>query len=504
MSKREPTLLAESPRGSKTKTIMAENDPAKVEPTQQEPTIAAKFARALRSPAMVVLLLASLALLILVFLNRASIERAFGKDSGHEEKLAKFVPPEEGSWRFIASGDSRNCGDVVMPAIAADSAARYQPSFYWHLGDLRAIYKVDEDMAYAELKNGRYLGCENYVKRAWPDFIENQIAPFGSTPFYVGIGNHEVVPPKSKRPKEDEVVPPEIRGAQFTTQFKDWLLAPAVEKQQTEDCKAADALAAKGTTSAKAGCVKEARNYYHWIQGGVDFIYLDNASDLFGTTQRDWLTAILQFAADDENVRSVVVGMHEALPGSISADHAMCDVTKKHDAAWTASCNDGEQVYKALLDFQKKYPNKPVYILASHSHYYMEGIFNSRAEPEHLKGWIVGTAGAVRYSLPKDKSKSIGPRTNVYGYLLGTVNKHGEIKFEFQEVKEEDVPPPVWRRYQRTFVDWCFAHNSQDIDPNAVETTTRCPEPKAEAAPAPANGPAQSKTPAPAAKNKKP
>src|ERR1700688_178008 len=48
-------------------------------------------------------------------------------------------------WRFAVSGDSRNCGDVVMPAIAA-GVARDQPSFYWHLGDFRAIYAFDEDI----------------------------------------------------------------------------------------------------------------------------------------------------------------------------------------------------------------------------------------------------------------------------------------------------------------------------------------------------------------------
>src|SRR6266849_1075015 len=62
-------------------------------------------------------------------------------------RSSNFVQLAEGTWRFIVSGDSRNCGDVVMPAIAAHSLERYQPSFYWHLGDLRAIYKIDEDMA---------------------------------------------------------------------------------------------------------------------------------------------------------------------------------------------------------------------------------------------------------------------------------------------------------------------------------------------------------------------
>src|SRR2546430_12720908 len=51
-------------------------------------------------------------------------------------------------WTFAVSGDSRNCGDVVMPSIAA-AAANNHAAFYWHLGDLRAIYGVDEDYQYS-------------------------------------------------------------------------------------------------------------------------------------------------------------------------------------------------------------------------------------------------------------------------------------------------------------------------------------------------------------------
>src|SRR5208283_5369019 len=75
------------------------------------------------------------------------------------------APLPEGSWRFIVSGDSRNCGDIVMPAIAAQSA-RFKPSFYWHLGDLRAVYKIDEDMAFAATNNGQFLSCSLYLPRA--------------------------------------------------------------------------------------------------------------------------------------------------------------------------------------------------------------------------------------------------------------------------------------------------------------------------------------------------
>ena len=48
------------------------------------------------------------------------------------------------TWTFAVSGDSRNCGDVVMPAMAAD-ASKHNVSFYWHLGDLRWITAPDQD-----------------------------------------------------------------------------------------------------------------------------------------------------------------------------------------------------------------------------------------------------------------------------------------------------------------------------------------------------------------------
>src|ERR1700674_4142543 len=55
------------------------------------------------------------------------------------------ISAQDGTWRFAVSGDSRNCGDVVMPAIA-QSVHQRGAEFYWHLGDLRALYDFDEDM----------------------------------------------------------------------------------------------------------------------------------------------------------------------------------------------------------------------------------------------------------------------------------------------------------------------------------------------------------------------
>ena len=53
----------------------------------------------------------------------------------------------------------------------------------------------------------------------------------------------------------------------------------------------------------------------------------------------------------------------------------------------------GRRVYNDLLKTQNE-AHKRVYVLASHSHYFMDGIFNTdywRANGGVLPGWIVGT-----------------------------------------------------------------------------------------------------------------
>jgi hypothetical protein len=389
------------------------------------------------------------------------------------ETRAHAEPLERGAWRFIVSGDSRNCGDVVMPAIAAHSAKNYQPSFYWHLGDLRAIYMVDEDMAFAGgEKDGRKLACEAYLKQAWPDFVKHQIYPFGRTPFYLGLGNHEVIPPKGYPLGSAEAGNPEVNSAKFTSYFADWLLAPALKAQRVKDhdCE----------TPSSSPCVMYARNYYHWVQGGVDFVYLDNGSHIFGRSQLDWFKRRIDYAKRDGTVRTVIVGMHEALPDSISTDHAMCDpeldAREKGKYPYKQSCDEGREAYQKLLELQKEKPEKQVYVLASHSHYFMDGIFKNRPLADRLRGWIVGTGGAIRYSLPDNSDSSNYAETNIYGYLVGTVDGEGNVRFDFQSVTEADVPPEVRQRYEPTFVSWCFVHNSESSK-TRMPTRNDCAKP---------------------------
>src|SRR6266550_4203441 len=93
------------------------------------------------------------------------------------------LPAAAESWKFAIAGDSRNCGDVVMPAIAAGVKADHA-AFYWHLGDFRAIYRLDEDMV-KEAKQPYTI--ISYLTASWPDFIKNQVTPFAPMPVFLAI-----------------------------------------------------------------------------------------------------------------------------------------------------------------------------------------------------------------------------------------------------------------------------------------------------------------------------
>lgn len=329
------------------------------------------------------------------------------------------------SWSFAVSGDSRNCGDVVMPSIA-QSARAHQAAFYWHLGDLRAIYDFDEDYR-NQHPNGR---ISDYLSNAWTDFQRSQIDSFGSMPFFIGIGNHETLAPRTRE--------------EFTLTFADWLNAPEIRAQRLKD----------------DPHDHQVRTYYHWVHGGVDFITLDNATpDQFDAAQLKWLQDVLHRDGADPAIRAVVAGMHEALPESLARGHSMSDSPSAEAG--------GIQAYQQLLELRK---SKPVYVLASHSHFVMEGVFDTQYWREHggvLPGWIIGTGGAFRYPLPAEASRAKFARTHVYGYLLGTVSPPGvrdedPVQFSFQEVTEQDTPAEVLKRYGSEFVHACHAGNAQD------------------------------------------
>src|SRR5262245_29398621 len=191
------------------------------------------------------------------------ILRAGGEDLSSTKRVVANVAdasttPDD-SWYFAVSGDSRDCGDIIMPKIAraiADRRLKTPAQFYWHLGDFRAIYRVDCDII---KRTNPSFQCPappksspEYIRTAWDDFIKHQLLPFGNTPVFLGIGNHELYG--------------NLTRYQFRNKFRQWLAQPALEGQRIKD--------------AAAGFVYQPGNsYYHFVQRGVDFINLDNADN---------------------------------------------------------------------------------------------------------------------------------------------------------------------------------------------------------------------------------
>ena len=337
--------------------------------------------------------------------------------------VAQGQPNAAASWRFAVSGDSRNCGDIVMPAIA-QGVRRDGAAFYWHLGDYRAIYTFDEDYLHTHPDST----ISDYLAAAWPDFIQHQLNPFGDLPVFLAMGNHEMISPMTR--------------GQYVAQFADWLGQSVLRQQRLADNPDDHLL----------------KTYYHWTERGVDFIGMDNASaEAFDANQMTWLKGILAHDAKDNSIRTVVLGMHAALPDSLSSGHSMNDSAQEQSS--------GRTVYAELLAFRHS-TKKNVYVLASHSHFVMNNIYATACHAaDVLPGWIVGSAGAVRYRLPQDHAAATVAMTDIYGYLLATVAPDGSMTFEFKQVKEVDVPGSVVNEFSHEQVNWCFAQNKASFAP---------------------------------------
>jgi len=354
--------------------------------------------------------------------------------------------PQEAPWRFAVSGDSRNCGDVVMPAIARN-VLKHKVEFYWHLGDFRKMSDIDDDMA---IRYGNELSIDDYDRDAWGDFIANQIVPFGALPVYLGIGNHELYGGKTKN--------------DYVSQFAYWIDTPELRRQRGTDSVQGDSL-----------------TYSHWQKGHVDFVTLDNADEEgFSPAQLQWLEGVLQKDEGDADIQTIVVGMHRALPNSFACGHSMNGDTNTPPDIAAKSLGSGRRAYQDLLDW-KRQTHKHVYVVASHSHFFMERIFETPywVNPEMkdrgvLPGWIVGTAGAQRYGLPEGIPKDIHTEALVSGYLLGTVASNGEIQFVFQRVVRSEVPKSVHNQFDDKFIDFCFADNNS---PAVHPAPASCSEP---------------------------
>jgi hypothetical protein len=330
---------------------------------------------------------------------------------------------EAGTWTFAVSGDSRNCGDFVMPAIAAKVKAEHD-AFYWHLGDFRWISHEDQDLLAMEPETK--LTTEEYRKIAWDDFLKHQMVSFGSVPVFLGRGNHETVPPMT----------PEG----YIEKFSSFLNRPEIVAQRNAD----------GEYAGPSG------PWYHWTEHGVDFITMDNSDKQeFSDEQLHWLRQVLDHdLKPGSGITTIIAGMHEALPHSTGSEHAMDD--------WDRGERTGELVYTWMYDAQAA--GKYVYLIASHSHYYSPDIYDTPFWKQHSKtvvpGLIIGAAGAHRYALPKDARP--GAKTMIYGFVQGTVHSNGVIDFALHELTEQDLVSAKWPNAPNDAIHECFIHNGDE------------------------------------------
>jgi hypothetical protein len=351
-------------------------------------------------------------------------------------------PPE--SWAFAVSGDSRDCGDVVMPKIAWDvenGPAAPRAELYWHLGDYRRMYGPDCDLVNKWVPGWdcrtRPLGelppglVSRYLDAAWDDFVERQLSPFTKTPVFLAIGNHELY-----GTSRDDV----------RRRFRPWLAANELHAQRNAD-------AARGLYAT------ETSTWSHWVRKGVDFITLDNAEGSFPPAQIAWLTKILAADASDDSIRAIAVGMHATLPHSTARSHAM-------DSSCAGLCS-GQQVYDLLFRAQNQTgppeKRKKVYVFSSHSHEFAENVYDT---PEHfgqvLPGWIVGTAGAEQFR-----------ETIRYGYLRVEVLPDGSLRPVFREVGP-DSPPAASGPEGPSLTDFCFKQNRTKPSSDALKGDCAC------------------------------
>ena len=354
-------------------------------------------------------------------------------------------PTPADTWYFAFSGDSRDCGDLIMPKIARDieSLRTATPvEFYWHLGDFRRLFGPDCDIVKRthpdwdckSRPEGELGGDEmnRYLDGAWDDFIERQVDPFGATPMFLGIGNHELAASRTR----DE----------FRRKFQKWLTAGPIHLQRVRE-------ASKGFYST------EGETYYHFVRSGVDFINLDNADGAsFSAAQLVWLGKVLADDAADPAVKTIVAGMHEALPYSRQRGHAM-------DASCQGLCS-GEQAYDLLYRAQQM-AGKHVYVFASHAHLFVTDAFGE--QPEHegqvLPGWVVGTAGAEQYRQDSDPIQ--------YGYALAAVHADGTLDIAFREVKR-DSPPLATGTGADQLTAFCFEQNKRPVRDSAFKGSCAC------------------------------
>ncbi len=345
--------------------------------------------------------------------------------------------PRAARWSFTVAGSSSDCGDLVMPAIAA-AARRTQARFHWHLGESRNGTTPDRDF----LMERRYQTTAtapnrgDYQHLAIGDAIEHQFLPFGDLPLYIGLGGRDDLRPMSR--------------LEYRVALRERLDRPELAAQRATD----------GDEAVAA--TQLAPTYFHWRYGGVDFINLDNATNYsFDAVQLKWFDAVLARAIADPSVRTLVVGMYASLPHGVAAARSMC--------ASPAGLRSGAHVYAALV--AARAAGKEVHVLSAHAHSYLAQVYDTdywRA-PGHggvvLPGYNVGTAGAQREALPADTPLDDSSIAGSYGYLRGTVDAAGHVEFRFEPLSAGDLARARGRDFMDAVGEFCGGDLPEALKP---------------------------------------
>ena len=331
---------------------------------------------------------------------------------------------EPGTWTFAVSGDSRNCGDFVMPAIAAKVKAEHD-AFYWHQGDFRWISHVDQDLL--AMNPGTKLGVEEYRKIAWDDFLKHQMTSFGSMPVFLGRGNHETIPPMTRDG--------------YIEKFSAFLNRPEIVAQRNAD----------GEYAAPAG------PWYHWTEHGVDFITMDNSSkDEFTDEQLHWLRQVLDHdLKPGSGITTIIAGMHEALPHSTGSEHAMDDWDRGEQNRRTGLHLDVRRAGGG----QTRLPHRQPFALlfAGHlRHRVLEAALKKRgARPDHRhrrRAPLRAPQGREEGREDHDLRLCPGQRSHA----------DGVIDFALHELTEQDLMNAKWPNAPDDAIHDCFIHNGDE------------------------------------------
>ena len=125
------------------------------------------------------------------------------------------------------------------------------------------------------------------------------------------------------------------------------------------------------------------------------------------------------------------------------------------------STETGRRVYASLLKARDS-GRKRVYVLASHQHFYMADVYDSQYLREHggvLPGWVIGTAGAQRYSAADAVAAGRNDERLWIAAGDGRARRRNQVRVP-EGRRSATFRDVIVRALDKALVRWCFASNT--------------------------------------------